>query len=127
MILLLYKKISRLTKYMIQNQEIGKIINTLSSDFNLVEVKGFFVLSCLSSPIKTISVVILLVVQFGFMGIFPVLFLLCLIFFQVVLGKKNSEILREVNIQKDNRIRLYSEIVDSIKFIKYNGWEYIFQ
>ena len=46
---------------------------------------------------------------------------------QIFLGKKNGELLREVNVEKDHRIKIYSEIVDNIKFIKYQGWEYSFR
>lgn len=42
-------------------------------------------------------------------------------------GKINGSFLVEINVNKDKRVKLASELVEGIKHIKIYGWETIFK
>jgi ABC-type multidrug transport system fused ATPase/permease subunit len=46
---------------------------------------------------------------------------------QTYIGKKNGELLQKVNINKDQRVKVCTEIIEGIKFVKLYGWELAFK
>jgi len=78
----------------------------LSNDFNTIEIKApfFFVLTII--PFVYLSVIIVLVIRLGWQGIMCILIPLIFLPLQTWVGKINGQILTEININKDKRVRL---------------------
>lgn len=126
LIFLIFKKISSLSQYMLNHQEVGKIINTISSDFNVIENQAYSLITILRTVFNIIGVSVILFLRLKWIGVLSVFILAFIIFIQLIIGRLNSENLKKINIEKDKRIKLYSEIIDGIKFIKINGFETTF-
>ena len=124
---LLFKKITKITQYKAKSQELGKIINMLSNDFNVMEVKGNIFLGSVSSPILFVGTIIILITRLGWIGVICPLVIAVFIPIQVFIGKMNGSILQDINVYKDERVKLCTEIIEGIKFIKLYGWEIAFK
>ena len=78
-------------------------------------------------PFLLIGYIIILVLRLGWPGIICPLVVIFFIPFQIWLGKFCSKMLEGVNVYKDERIKLCTEIIEGIKFIKLYGWETAFK
>jgi ATP-binding cassette subfamily C (CFTR/MRP) protein 4 len=76
--------------------------------------------------LSALGVGIYLVSQLTWIGAFSIVILFLSIPIQICIGKKIGEIVHDINVLKDQRIKLYSEIIDGIRFIKIYGWEHAF-
>ena len=90
----LFLKLTTLSQYVVKSQELGKITNMISSDFNIIKNKAPFFFASLVSPLLSIGVIIILVLRLGWPGIIPIMITICLIPLQLYVGKINGEILR---------------------------------
>ena len=81
----------------------------------------------MTMPFLLIGDIIILVIRLGWPGIICPLVVILLIPFQILLGKFCSRMLKGVNVYKDDRIKLCTEIIEGIKFIKLYGWEIAFK
>lgn len=124
---LLFKKMTRISQYMAKSQELGKIINMLSNDFNLFELKAPSFFAGMSTPIIVVGAIALLITRLGWVGIICPLVILLLIPLQLLIGRLNGVILEDINKYKDHRVKLCTEIIEGIKFIKLYGWEIAFR
>lgn len=79
------------------------------------------------TPFVLIGVIAILVTRFGWPGIISPIVTLILIPLQLFVGKINGSLLVEVNVYKDQRIKICTEIIEGIKFIKLYGWEIAFK
>jgi ATP-binding cassette subfamily C (CFTR/MRP) protein 4 len=123
----MYAKVSRLTSFTAKSAELGKIINLLSSDFNSIETKLPFIMAGLIFPFALIGGTIIICLRVGWGGIFT--FIVPLVVFPIVIfiSKKIKDFILKINVSKDGRIKLCSEIIEGIKFIKLYGWEMAFK
>ena len=124
---LLFKKMTKITQYRAKSQELGKIINMLSNDFNIMDIKGQMFLGSFSSPILFVGVIIILITRLGWIGVICPLVIAVFIPIQVFIGKMNGSILQDINVYKDERVKLCTEMIEGIKFIKLYGWEIAFK
>ena len=106
---------------------MGKITNILSNDFNVIELKGTVIFALMTMPFLLIGNIVILVLRLGWPGIICPLVVVLLIPFQILLGKFASSMLKGVNVYKDERIKLCTEIIEGVKFIKLYGWEMAFK
>ena len=106
LIVLIFKKLTKISQYTAKSQELGKIINMISNDFNLIELKGAPSFAGMVVPFHLIGVLIILIFRFGWLGIVPPLFIIIMAPLQLCIGKINGNILRKVNIHKDQRIKI---------------------
>ena len=106
LIALLFKKLTKFSQYTAKSQELGKIINMISNDFNMIELKAPIFFSMLISPLVLIGVIIILVFRLGWPGVIPAIVTLVLVPLQLYIGKVNGDILTEVNVFKDQRVKI---------------------
>ena len=125
-ILLFYVKAIGLTPYNIKNQNIEKLVNSISSDFNVIGQTLGYLMIALRTPIKFIGITIFLIMKLKWAGVVAALVMLMTVPVYYLVGKKTGEIMKEVNNFKDERIKFYTKIIDGIKFIKIYGWEIAF-
>lgn len=65
----LYFKISKLTKFAMQQANIGKLVNMISADLNQLDFRFFIMIAFFSVGFTMISTCILLVYRFGWYGL----------------------------------------------------------
>ena len=123
----MYTKLSKISQYTAKTQELGKIINMLSNDLNAIELKGPLFFSSLITPLALIGIVAILITRLGWAGISCLGIIIILMPIQACIGKINGRILEKVNASKDKRVKMCSEIIEGIKFIKLYGWELAFK
>ena len=103
---MLFVKITKLSQYVVKSQELGKIVNMISNDFNLIEMKAPLFFSMLICPLVLVGVIAILVVRLGWPGVIPAIVTLILVPLQLYVGKVNGTILTEVNVFKDQRVKI---------------------
>jgi hypothetical protein len=74
------------------------------------------------APLTLCGIIAILVTRFGWPGLLIFGVFLVIFPFQVLVGKFNGSIMEKVNIYKDQRIKICTEIIEGIKFIKFYGW-----
>lgn len=119
---LLFAKLSALSQYTIKNSEISKVVNMLSNDFNIIEVKIPIFFASLTFPFAFIGIAIILLIRLGWPGIIGIMIPVLVFPIQNYIGKKNGQLLQKVNINKDLRVKVCTEIIEGIKFVKLYGW-----
>ena len=97
----MYVKLSRISLYTAKSQEIGKIINMLSNDFNTVELKAPILFASIVAPFALVGILAILITRFGWPGILVIVVILVFIPIQGCVGKINGQILAKVNVNKD--------------------------
>lgn len=125
--MLLYAKISSLTSYVIKSSELGKITNLLASDLGVIEMRMATFLNGLTFPIVLIGSAIILILRLGWPGIIGVVMVLLVFPITNLISKNNGALIQEINIYKDKRIQITTEIIEGIKYIKLYGWEIAFR
>lgn len=127
LILLMYAKVSRLSAFNSKSSELGKIINLLSSDFNSIETKLPYLMAGLVFPFAVIGGTIIICLRTGWGGIFTFIVPLVIFPIAILISRKIKDSIQRINVSKDGRIKLCSEIIEGIKFIKLYGWEMAFK
>lgn len=126
-IYLLYQRVSKLSQFVVRSADMAKVVNLLASDFNTMEAKLIFVFTASSMPFIVIGVVILLHSRLGPVGLIGVLFPILLMPITWGIGVNNGKILGKLNVFKDSRIKITSEIIEGIRFVKLYAWELAFK
>jgi ABC-type multidrug transport system fused ATPase/permease subunit len=80
----------------------------------------FFI--CIAYPFVLIGIAILLVFRLGWWGLLCIAIPLAILPITGSLGNNSGNILKELNVYKDKRIKTTSEIIEGIRFIKLYGW-----
>jgi ABC-type bacteriocin/lantibiotic exporter with double-glycine peptidase domain len=99
----------------------------LSNDFNTIETKSPLFFVSLGIPLILSGIIAILVTRFGWPGIIIFGVALVIIPVQVLIGKITGSIMQKINIYKDRRVKICTEIIEGIKFIKFYGWELAFK
>lgn len=94
----------------------------ISGDFNLVEIKSPIFFSALVLPFVIIGITVILVTRLGWAGIIGPLVASLLVPLQFMIGKINGNLIKNTNIHKDERIKICTEIIEGINYIKLYGW-----
>ena len=124
---LIYAKISSLSSYVIKSSQLGKLINLLASDMSVIKFRLGTLMNLISFPISIIGITTLLIIQIGWPGIAGIVTILLIVPISNGISKRNGTIIQEINVFKDKRIKMTTEIIEGIKFIKLYGWEIAFR
>lgn len=92
-VFLLYTKLSKISQYTVKSQEIGKIINLLSNDFNAIEAKGPTFFNALITPLALVAIIGIFIGRFGWPGILILGVILVFLPFIILVGKMNGTII----------------------------------
>ncbi len=79
------------------------------------------------SPISLIGVLVLLVLRLGPTGLVAIGVIVVLLPIQALISINNSKLIQQVNVPKDKRVKVCTEIIEGIKYIKLYGWEIAFK
>ncbi len=78
-------------------------------------------------PIAIVGATIILIAQIGWAGLVGIGFMLLMLPFSWVVSKKNGRTNEEINRFKDERVKLTTELIEGIRYIKLYGWELAFK
>lgn len=78
------------------------------------------------APIGLIGIIAILISRFGWPGILIAITIILIVPMQIMIGKLNSTIIKKANVHKDERVKICTEIIEGIKFIKLYSWELAF-
>lgn len=85
------------------------------------------IFSALVSPFAFVGVIIILTLRLGWPGVLIVCVVLLIVPIQFFISKVNGNIISKINKNKDSRIKVSTQIIEGIKFIKLYGWETVFE
>ena len=104
--MMLYTKTSKLTSYVLKSASLGKITNLISNDLTIIEMRLISLLQAIAFPVTIIGVTTLLYTRIGWIAFVGVTVLLLQIPLANRISKKNGEVLKDVNKNKDKRVQL---------------------
>ena len=90
LIYIFYQKATQLTSTNLSGHEISRIINSISSDFSLLETQVVYIMLVFRAPFKALGVAIYLVAQLTWVGILPILGLFLVLPIHMLIGRKSG-------------------------------------
>ncbi|CAD8162932.1 unnamed protein product [Paramecium octaurelia] len=125
---LIYDRIIELHSSQISQLNIGKIMNLVSSDFNVIEYQLSYVYQIAVIPGSLLLTSIILWLRFdGPIGLIAILFCGILYPLQILIQKANKSILLKTRKLQDQRIQQTNTVIEGIKYIKMYVWESVFE
>ena len=119
---MMYKKMTRLSNYLIKSEEVGKMLNMLSNDFGVVEMRVSLFFAGQIFPVVVVGAIVLIYFRIGWQGIVGIGAILILFPLQFMIARYNGHLLEKVNVHKDKRIKVCTETIEGIKSVKLYGW-----
>ncbi|KAL4478038.1 hypothetical protein ABPG72_013477 [Tetrahymena utriculariae] len=123
---ILYDKVSNLSAYSVKKANIGKIINMISSDFSSFENNGVYIFHCILSPFLLALASWILISRLGFAGIISIILLVLLFPLQKKTAQRASNYTKLQTKERDQKVKIFSEMIQGIRIIKMYGWEKAF-
>ncbi|KAL4496446.1 hypothetical protein ABPG72_014676 [Tetrahymena utriculariae] len=114
---------NNLSAYEIKKANLGKVINLVSSDLNIIEAKFIYLFQLAASPYTLGISCIILSFRIGPLGMLSILFLILTFPIQRWVGKMASRHTSKRIQKSDERIKLINEILEGIRIVKIYGWE----
>ena len=127
LIALMFKKICFLSQYTANKEEIGKVTNMLSNDFNLLEIKAPFFFGWITVPFAYLGIIAVLLDRLGPEGLIALGIPLVFFPIQLLVSRFNGKLLEQMNKHKDKRVKITTELIEAIKHVKIYGWEMAFR
>jgi ABC-type multidrug transport system fused ATPase/permease subunit len=109
LIAVLHHRILKLSSSKLKYQYIGKIINLLSTDMNILQLKLTYIFQGLGYPILLIGSIVLLIQRLGISGLVCVLGPLSIFLIQYFIGNTYQNLYTNLNLSKDERIQRITE------------------
>ncbi|KAL4426298.1 hypothetical protein ABPG74_006555 [Tetrahymena malaccensis] len=126
LVTILYAKVNSLSSYTIKNNQLNKIINIISKDFNIAELRFSFLFISIVSPLALAFSTYILVDRHGPMGLLIIGLMIACLPIQNLISKKAAKYIPDKNKYSDQRIKLTREIIEGINFVKMYAWEKAF-
>ncbi|KAL4469098.1 hypothetical protein ABPG72_007777 [Tetrahymena utriculariae] len=122
----LFLKVSSLSAFSIKEANVGKLVNLVSNDLNLLEMKSYSIINLLTLPAPIIAVALILYYRFDGYAVIGLAVMIGYIPFQLLLAKISSGFFKDKAALVDNRVKFTNEIVEGIRLIKMYAWEEAF-
>ncbi|KAL4498906.1 hypothetical protein ABPG73_003703 [Tetrahymena malaccensis] len=120
---ILYQKISSLSAFSIKQANVGKLINLVSNDLNLLEFKSLSIINMLIIPFILIAVGIILYFRLGGYSLLGFCIILIYPFIQTLFGKISQSQFKIKAQLVDQRIKFTNEVIEGIRLLKMYAWE----
>ncbi|CAD8178676.1 unnamed protein product [Paramecium pentaurelia] len=125
---LIYDRIIELNSTQISMLNVGKIMNLVSSDLNVIEYQLAFIYQVAVIPGSLIFTSIILWLRFdGPLGLVAIIFCAILYPLQILIQNINKKLLLQTRKLQDQRIQQTNTVIEGIKYIKMYVWETIFE
>ncbi|EAR83228.1 ABC transporter C family protein (macronuclear) [Tetrahymena thermophila SB210] len=122
----LFLKVSSLSAFSIKEANVGKLVNLVSNDLNLLEMKSYSIITLLTLPAPIIAVALILYFRFDGFAVIGLGVMIGYIPFQLLLAKISSGFFKDKAALVDHRVKFTNEIVEGIRLIKMYAWEEAF-
>ncbi|KAL4428720.1 hypothetical protein ABPG74_001874 [Tetrahymena malaccensis] len=122
----LFLKVSSLSAFSIKEANVGKLVNLVSNDLNLLEMKSYSIITLLTLPAPIIAVALILYYRFDGYAVIGLAVMIGYIPFQLLLAKISSGFFKDKAALVDHRVKFTNEIVEGIRLIKMYAWEEAF-
>ena len=120
---LIYKKITRLSYYTINQVNIGKIVNIVANDLNTLDNGIFFLYYLTITPFLLAASIPILWSLVGPSCLTGIALMFFVRFPQWGLARIGAKYLAEKNTTTDQRIKLTNEMIEGIRLLKMYGWD----
>ena len=120
---LIYKKITRLSYYTINQVNIGKIVNIVANDLNTLDSGIFFLYYLTITPFLLAASIPILWSLVGPSCLTGIALMFFVRFPQWGLAKIGAKYSAEKNTTTDQRIKLTNEMIEGIRLLKMYGWD----
>ncbi|CAF1094580.1 unnamed protein product [Didymodactylos carnosus] len=120
---LLYRKILRLSSQSMNKTSSGQITNLLSNDASQIEMALIFINYLWLAPFGIVIVVITLWYFVRYIALIPIAYTLALLCSQLVYGRLFVKIRSKILQVMDERLKIMSEIIKSMRIVKMYCWE----
>ncbi|OMJ86286.1 hypothetical protein SteCoe_12274 [Stentor coeruleus] len=121
--ILITEKVLKLSSNSLSDEKIrGKILNTLSTDMELLEMTNFtLIVWC--TPFVILFSIIIVSYTFGPVGIIGIGISIIHIPLVIIIGKAIQGLRSKANILGDFRIKMIENLIEGIKIMKLYAWE----
>lgn len=123
LIRIMYMKILRLNKNSIQQANIGKVINIISNNMNLIELNLLFFVVVLVLPITLATAFYFLWSAMKFLSFYIVVLFFAVYLIQIGLSFLNKRNIEKKNMLSDKRIKLSNDLIEGIRLLKMYCYE----
>ncbi|CAD8161834.1 unnamed protein product [Paramecium octaurelia] len=125
---LIYDRIIELNSTQIATLNVGKIMNLVSSDLNVIEYQLTFIYQVAVIPGSLLFTSIILWLRFeGPLGLVAIIFCAILYPLQILIQNFNKKLLLQTRKLQDQRIQQTNTVIEGIKHIKMYVWERLFE
>ncbi|CAD8177671.1 unnamed protein product [Paramecium octaurelia] len=125
---LIYERVIELNSTQISMLNVGKIMNLVSSDLNVIEYQLTFIYQVAVIPGSLLFTSIILWLRFdGPLGLVAIIFCAILYPLQILIQNINKRLLLQTRKLQDQRIQQTNTVIEGIKYIKMYVWEKLFE
>ncbi|CAF3694293.1 unnamed protein product [Adineta steineri] len=123
---LIYRKVLRLSTHSMNNISSGKIMNLLSNDAGQIELALYFINNLWKTPLEIILVTCFFWKYVQYMIFIALGYALLLLIVQTICSQLILHFRTKILLVTDERVKIMSEIIKSMRIIKMYCWESAF-
>ena len=123
----IYSKISGLSIYSMNKISLGRLVNIVANDVNLLERSGQYLQNLFSGPIGLLGGTVLLWSWFGPACLIGVGYALFGFPIQQFIARISMKPRSQQNKANDERVKVTSEVFEGVRLLKMYTWEIIFR
>ncbi|CAF0910972.1 unnamed protein product [Rotaria sordida] len=123
---LIYRKVLRLSSHSINTITSGEITNLLSNDCNTVQLMLFFINYLWVAPLQTIFITIVFWHFIKYIAFIAIAYSVFLLLVQPLYTRIFTHLRTKILRVTDERIKIMSEIIQSMRIVKMYCWETAF-
>jgi hypothetical protein len=95
--MLIYAKLSKLTAYVLNPKEVGKISNLIANDLTIIDQRTSSLLSATASPLMLVGVTVILYIRIGWPCLLGMAFILIVVPLIMKISKVKTRIVKKAN------------------------------
>jgi len=126
LIKMVYSKLTKISVHSLNDLSIGKIVNVVANDVNIFERRSPFFSSVYLGIPTLLGAIFVLYNLFSYSSLVGIFYMIFSIPIQGALVKASTKPQVQKNAITDERVKLTSEMIDSIKLLKMYAWENVF-
>lgn len=119
-----FNKILRLSQTSLASYGQGKLVNIMQVDTQRVSRAFFFFFYLWSMPVMLIGALVLLFQMLGWACLMPVFVMFCTYKFNQLLTTRLMTLGAGLNRCRDNRVKLFTEVLHALRLCKMLAWEH---
>eukprot|EP00438_Fugacium_kawagutii_P029859 Skav235138 [mRNA] locus=scaffold321:411514:413166:- [translate_table: standard] len=118
-----FNKILRLSQTSLARYGQGKLVNIMQVDTQRISNSFYFFFYLWSMPVVLIGSLVLLFQMLGWACLMPVFVMFCTYKFNALLTTRLMTLSKGLNRCRDNRVKLFTEVLHALRLCKMLAWE----